>query len=71
MAEYLTKQGDVLDQIAYKYYGNTNNRIVETILEQNVGLADHGAVLPEGLLITLPEQEQSTVISNKQVKLWD
>lgn len=71
MAQYQTKEGDVLDQIAYKYYGNTNNRIVETILELNVGLSDHGAVLPEGLLITLPEQEQSTVISNKQVKLWD
>ena len=27
MAEYLTKEGDVLDQIAYKYYGNTNNRV--------------------------------------------
>lgn len=71
MAKYQTKDGDVLDQIAYQYYGNTNNRIVEQILEANIGLVDYGPILPEGIIITLPEQTQTTVVTNTKVKLWD
>lgn len=71
MAQYQTKENDVLDYIAYKYYGDTNNRIVEQILAVNVGLADYGPILPEGLVITLPEQTETTVVTNDQVKLWD
>lgn len=71
MAQYQTKENDVLDYIAYKYYGDTNNRIVEQILAVNVGLVDYGPILPEGLVITLPEQTETTVVTNDQVKLWD
>ena len=69
MAQYLTKAGDTLDEIAYRYYGNTNNKVVERILEMNFGISQYEALLPAGVLIELPEVQQST--ETRKVKLWD
>ncbi|WEI04098.1 tail protein X [Acinetobacter johnsonii] len=69
MAQYLTKAGDTLDEIAYRYYGNTNNKVVEHILEVNFGISQYEALLPAGVLIELPEVKQST--ETRKVKLWD
>ncbi|BBF79273.1 tail protein X [Acinetobacter ursingii] len=71
MATYLTKEGDTLDFIAYKYYGSTDNQQVEKILSANYKLSEYPAVLPEGVLIELPEQTRTPTISSKKVKLWD
>lgn len=67
--EYLTKDGDTVDFIAWKQYGRTDNRIVEQVLSANNGLADVGPILPAGMTITLPDiqPEQKT----SKVKLWD
>lgn len=70
MAQYLTKDGDTIDEIAYRYYGSTKNQVVERILEANSRLADHTPILPAGVLIELPET-QPTVVKSRQVKLWD
>ena len=69
MAQYLTKAGDTLDEIAYRYYGNTNNKVVERILKVNFGISQYEALLPAGVLIELPEVQQST--ETRKVKLWD
>ncbi|MDH1518501.1 tail protein X [Acinetobacter johnsonii] len=69
MVQYLTKAGDTLDEIAYRYYGNTNNKVVERILEVNFGISQYEALLPAGVLIELPEVQQST--ETRKVKLWD
>ena len=69
MAQYLTKAGDALDEIAYRYYRNTNNKVVERILEVNFGISQYEALLPAGVLIELPEVKQST--ETRKVKLWD
>jgi len=69
MAQYLTKAGDTLDEIAYRYYGNTNNKVVERILEVNFGISKYEALLPADVLIELPEVQQST--ETRKVKLWD
>lgn len=69
MAQYLTKDGDMLDEIAYLYYGNTNNKVVERILEVNFGISQYEALLPASVLIELPEVQQST--GTRKVKLWD
>lgn len=71
MAVYRTKDGDTVDSIAYKYYGSTSNKLVENIFEANHRLSDYPPVLPEGLLIELPEQSQTTMTTTKKVKLWD
>lgn len=69
VATYITSEGELLDQIAFNYYGSTSNRVVEQVLEANAGLADYGPVLPAGLSIALPVIQQPT--ETKGVKLWD
>ena len=70
MANYLTKQGDTIDEIAYRYYGHTSNLVVERILEANFSITNYGASLPAGVFIELPE-EQPTIVQTRKVKLWD
>ena len=52
---YRTKDGDMLDQICFNYYGSTLGGQVEATTEANRDL-DLGqyVTLPAGLLITLP-----------------
>lgn len=67
--EYRTKRGDALDWICWRHYGRQNNRIVEMVLSANPGLAAHGARLPAGLVITLPEINVAS-LSQQSVRLW-
>lgn len=63
---YRTSEGDVLDLICLKYYGTVE--AVTQVLSANPNLSEHGAVLPSGIQINLPE----LVIKNKEsVSLWD
>lgn len=68
-AIYTTKDGETLDYIAWKYYGATDNRVVEQVLEANAGLADHGPILPAALRITLPDI--AAPAEQQGVRLWD
>ncbi len=66
--KYRTREGDMLDNIAWKHYGKQSSA-VEEILEANPGLAEYGEQLPAGLVITLPDinlPETDTII-----RLWD
>ena len=68
MSVYRTKEGEVLDQIAFRYYG-THEGTVEAVLEANPNLADEGVTLPAGLLVTLPAMNAPA--KNKPIRLWD
>ena len=67
---YRTRDGDMLDRICFDYYGKTNHRIVEQVLEANPSLADKGVILKTGIIITLPELEATPSTASK-VNLWD
>jgi phage tail protein X len=69
MTTYVTREGDMADLIAFKYYGTTDARVVERMLEANAGLADLGPVLPAGISINLPEIDTTEKIQG--VRLWD
>lgn len=61
-------QGETLDALCFRVLGQTA-RVVEQALELNPGIAGHGAVLPHGTPVELPdvaEQPQKTMI-----QLWD
>ncbi len=61
-------QDETLDALCFRGLGQTAG-VVEQTLELNPGLAGHGAVLPHGTLVELPdtaEQPQKTMI-----RLWD
>lgn len=67
--KYTTREGDTVDSVAWKYYGSTANRVVETLLAANRGLADHGPILPAGVTITLPDIAEPT--KTQGIRLWD
>lgn len=53
MRDYMTRDGDMVDLIAFETYGTEDAR--EAIYEANPGLADLSLTLPAGVTITLPE----------------
>nr|VFJ68701.1 MAG: P2-like prophage tail protein X [Candidatus Kentron sp. DK] len=67
--QYRTKNGDVLDYLCWKHYGQQAGA-VERVLEANRGLAGYGPVLPAGILITLPSLPEP-VQEVRSIRLWD
>lgn len=64
-------QSDTVDAICWRVYGEQMNSsaIVEKVLQMNQGLADMGAVLPMGTLLSLPVLTQTTT-KKEVVQLW-
>ena len=67
---YTTKADEVLDWIVSSHYGRRGAGMVEAVLEANPGLADHGATLPAGVVVTLPVLAAPVTITGG-AKLWD
>jgi len=67
-----TQQHDTVDALIWRYLGDGAGYVEQT-LELNPGLAQYGAVLPSGLIVTLPEPAPSTgrVAAADLVQLWD
>lgn len=62
-------QGETLDQLLFRATGRTAG-ITEQVLNANPGLADKGAVLPEGTVVHLP-RDPIVGTEIKTVQLWD
>ena len=67
-----TQQHDTVDALVWRYLGDGAGYVEQT-LEMNPALARYGAVLPAGLVVTLPEPAPSTgqVAAADLVQLWD
>lgn len=70
---YLSKQGDVLDAIAFAQYGNCTGDTLAAVLDANPGLAAMGCVLPAGVQITLPDSASvpTSAAPSSGIALWD
>jgi len=68
MMQYRTKTDDVLDDICYRYYGNSSAII--DVLNANPQLAEQPEKLPANLIINLPTINQTSTTTNT-VRLWD
>lgn len=66
--EYKTSDGDTVDYIAWKHYGTTERLAVETVLRANPGLASRGAILPAGVIVSLPAID--TAEKTGGLRLW-
>lgn len=64
---YTTKDGDTLDYLCWRYYGQQSGA-VEAVLAANSGLAAKGPVFDAGVVITLPVIDSSG--KNEGVSLW-
>lgn len=69
MTEYRTRQGDTLDYICWRHYGQQSGA-VEAVLLANPGLADAGPVLALDTLIVLPELAKPAS-ELQPIRLWD
>lgn len=65
---YTTKDGDVVDDICYRYYGTLDGRVFEQVLAANPGLAARGPVLAAGVVIELPVI--TSTATTQGVRLW-
>lgn len=64
-------QGDTLDVLCWRHLGSTAG-LVEQALELNPGLCAHGAVLPHGTAVNLPDiTTTATAAERSLVQLWD
>jgi phage tail protein X len=63
------KQYDTVDALCWRHYGRTAG-VTETVLEANPGLADHGPILPQGILVQMPDPYDAAP-QRKTVHLWD
>jgi len=62
-------QNESVDALCYRHYGSTQGQ-VERVLIANPGLADFGVIVPEGMLVDMPD----SVLSSTQkplINLWD
>jgi phage tail protein X len=64
---YLTRHGEVLDAIAYRVYGT--EQAVHALLAANPHVTRHGAELPSGLTLVLPDLPVSAG-QVRTVRLW-
>ncbi|MDQ0422276.1 phage tail protein X [Peteryoungia aggregata LMG 23059] len=66
---YVTEDGDMVDQIARRYYGEHKDK-AELLYSANRGLADQDIHLPAGLVIRLPAVTQEETPTSFK-RLWD
>lgn len=67
---YITRQGEMLDQICARRYG-TEHGTTEDVLAANPGLAALGPLLPPALAIALPDVPKPSKRAAPPVNLWD
>lgn len=63
-----THQAETVDALCWRHYGRTLGT-VEAVLQSNPGLARHGLVLPQGLLVLMPDLQAPP--KKTTVTLWD
>ncbi len=65
--KYVTNDGDTLDLIAFRFFGDSRHFI--DIIQANYGLADQPDILPAGIIIDIPD---AINLKTKQtITLWD
>jgi phage tail protein X len=67
---YITREEDMLDAIAARFYGYEHGT-TEAILAANHGLADLPPRLPTNLVIELPDLPPAPLEPRRTVNLWD
>lgn len=67
--QYRAKDGDVLDDICARYYGDLPWTL-DLVLAANVGLAARRPIIDAGTIIELPDIEPAATVA-PTVRLWD
>lgn len=71
MTEYESREGDMLDEIAARFYGVVNDEVINAVLAANPGAAALGPRLPLGTIVRLPAlKREDAMTAAPVVKLW-
>lgn len=65
-----SRQNDTVDALVWRYLGESAG-YVERTLELNPALAQYGAVLPSGTVVTLPAPATTPSKTQNTIQLWD
>lgn len=65
-------QGDTIDALCHRHLGTTAG-MVEQVLALNYGISLHGAVLPMGTVVVLPDVSTPSAgaVTRPLIQLWD
>lgn len=66
----IAHQGDTLDSLLYRYYGEQGKQWVELALELNPHLANQG-ILAMGQGVEMPDSSPQPPAIKATVQLWD
>jgi phage tail protein X len=66
--QVVSQQGDSLDLICWRFYGNTH--AIEAVLEKNPHVAFLAPILPTGTLVVMPDIATSATTTDT-LQLWD
>lgn len=58
----------MLDAICFRYYGESKD-YTETVRDANPHLANYGPVLPNGVVVQLPDLD-NIAIQQQTIRLW-
>lgn len=64
----IAQQGDTVDTLCWRWFGTTRG-VTEEVYRRNPGLADLGAILPQGHPVILPDVAPAP--EKKLIRLWD
>lgn len=63
------QQGDTIDAICHRRFGRTAG-VTERVLAMNPGIAELGALLPQGTRVRLPDDAPEPTQRTPRVQLW-
>ena len=64
---YVTQQGDRIDQLAYRFYGNM--RGISILVDANVNVP-LDAIFPFGTALVIPIIDDTQIIDNENLPPW-
>ncbi|MCW7550919.1 tail protein X [Photorhabdus sp. APURE] len=64
----IAQQNDTVDALCWRHYGRTQG-VTERVLAANPGLAEHGVILPHGMVVEMPEAMPTAI--KPTLQLWD
>lgn len=70
MSLYRTKDGDVIDDICFAFYGDADNSIVDAVVVLNPHIAAYDDVMPAGVLIELPTKAPKNLTPEPLERFW-
>lgn len=65
-----TLSNDTVDSLCWRHLGKTAG-MTEIVLSINPGVCDYGPILPQGIIVEIPDAPPASTATATIVKLWE